>query len=137
MQLYADRAFISVQGARIADVQSAQLRQNHNRKPVPTMTRDGHNAGVVKGNKEIDITLTIAVQNGLGRPKLEAVDYDNQDVQLTFIVGSDLYTANGLYLKDNDDNAGGVGDEVRATFNFGALRLLDGEGNSTLFDISL
>lgn len=135
--VYADRAFISVNGARIADVQSASLKQNHNRKVVPSMTEDGHNRGHVKGNKDIDITLSIAVQNQLARPKLEAIDYENNDVQLTFVVGSDQYITTGLFLKDNDDNAGGVGDEVKTTFNFGALRVQDGVGNSVLFGLVL
>lgn len=134
---YADRAFISINGARIADVQSAQLRVNQNRRPVPSMTSDRFNRGFVEGNKDIDITLTLAVQNGLSRPKLEAIDYNTNDVQLTFMVGSEQFIATGLFLKDSDDNAGGVGDEVKSTFNFGALRLTDAIGNSTLFAISL
>lgn len=134
---YADRAFVSVNGARIADVQSATLRQNHNRRPVPSMTTDGFNRGFVQGNRDIDITMTIAVQNQLSRPKLESIDYEANDVQLTFVVGSDQYIATGLFLKDNDDAAGGVGDEVKTTFNFSALRLQDAVGNSSLFNLVL
>ena len=134
---YADRAFISVNGKRLADVQSASLKQNHNRRAVPTMTQDGFNRGFVQGNRDIDITLALAVQNQLGRPKLEAIDYENNDVQLTFIVGADSYTCTGLFLKDNDDNSGGTGDEVKSSFNFSALRLTDNVGNSLLFDLAL
>lgn len=134
---YADRAFISINGARIADVQSATLRQNHNRRPVPSMTTDGFNRGFVQGNRDLDVTLTIAVQNQLSRPKLESIDYEANDVQLTFVVGSDQYIATGLFLKDNDDAAGGVGDEVKTTFNFSALRLQDAVGNSSLFNLVL
>ena len=101
------------------------------------MTNDRFNRGFVEGNKDIDITLSIAVQNGLGRAKLEAIDYATNDVQLTFVVGSDQYIATGLFLKDNDDNAGGVGDEVKSSFNFGALKLVDSVGNSSLFSLSL
>jgi hypothetical protein len=134
---YADRAFISVNGARIADVQSATLKQNHNRRAVPSMTTDGFNRGFVQGNKDIDITMTIAVENQLARPKLETIDYENSDVQLTFLVGSDQYIATGLFLKDNDDAASGIGDEVKTTFNFSALRLQDAVGNSSLFNLFL
>ena len=35
------------------------------------------------------------------------------------------------------DNAGGIGDEVKTTFNFGALRLQDAVGNSSLFNLVL
>jgi hypothetical protein len=134
---YADRAFISINGARLADVQSASLKQNQNARVVPSMTPDGFNRGFVQGNKDIDITLSLAVQNQLTRPKLEAIDYENNDVQLTFVVGADQFIATGLFLKDVDDNAGGIGDEVKATFNLGALKLQDAVGNSSLFNIEL
>jgi hypothetical protein len=134
---YADRAFVSLNGARIVDVQSCQLKQNHNRKPVPSMTTDGFNRGFVQGNRDIDITMTIAVQNQLSRPKFESIDYENNDVQVTFIVGAEQFIATGVFLKDNDDNSAGVGDEVKTTFNFSALRLQDAVGNSVLFNIGL
>ena len=134
---YADRAFISINGAPIADVQSASLKQNHNAKPVPSMTRDGYNRGFTRGNTDIDITLALALDNNLPRPKLESIDFEANDVQLTFVVGSDQFIATGLFLKDNDDSAGGVGDEVKSTFNFGALKLTDAVGNSSLFNLSL
>ena len=134
---YADRAFVSINGARVTDLQSATLRQNHNARAVPSMTRDGFNAGYVQGNRDIDLTITIAVQNQLSRPKFEAIDYESNDVQVTFIAGTEQFIATGLFLKDNEDAAGGVGDEVKTTFNFSALRLTDAVGNSALFDIGL
>lgn len=134
---YADRAFLSVNGARLADIQSATLRQNKNARIVPSMTNDGFNRGFVQGNTDIDITATIAVRNLEPRPKLEAINYEVNDVQLTFVVGADQYIATGLFLKDNDDNAGGVGDEVKTTFNFGAVKITDAIGNGALFDLDL
>ncbi len=134
---YADRAFISINGARLADVQSASLKQNANARIVPTMTPDGFNRGFVQGNRDIDITCSIAVENLLARPKLESIDYEANDVQLTFVVGSDQYVATGLFMKDVDDNAGGVGDEVKTTFNFGAVKVTDAVGNSALFSLQL
>jgi hypothetical protein len=134
---YCDRAFISINGAKIADVQSATLRQNKNARIVPTMTNDGFNRGYVQGNVDIDVTLQIAVRNLEPRPKLESINYETNDVQLTFVVGADQFIATGLFLKDNDDNAGGIGDEVKTTFNFGAVKLTDAIGNSSLFDLDL
>ena len=134
---YADRAFISINGARIADIQSASLKQNKNARVVPSMTPDGFNRGFVQGNTDIDITMSLALQNQLSRPKLEAIDYENNDVQLTFVVGAEQFIATGLFLKDVDDNAGGIGDEVKTTFNLGALKLTDAVGNSALFNIEL
>ena len=79
----------------------------------------------------------MAVQNQLARPKLEAIDYENNDVQITFLVGADQYVATGLFLKDVEDAAGGVGDEVKTTFNFSALKVQDAVGNSVLFNLAL
>jgi hypothetical protein len=134
---YADRAFISVNGAKVVDLQSANLKQNRNAKAVNTMTSDGFNRGFVQGNTDVDISLTIAVQNQLSRPKLDLIDYENNDVQLTFVVGADQYVATGLFLKDNEDNSGGTGEEVKATFNFGAIKVTDAIGNSSLFNLVL
>jgi len=134
---YADRAYITVNGARIADLQSATLRANKNARPVPNMTRNGRNTGFVQGNLEVDVTCTVAVQNTLASPKLEFVDYEAADVAIAFECGSDVYQATGVFLKDSEQSATGVGDEARKTWNFGALDLIDSVGNSALFDISL
>lgn len=134
---YADRAFISVNGARIADIQSASLKQNQNARIVPTMTDDGFNRGFVQGNKDIDITFSIAVRNLEPRPKLESINYETNDVQLTFVVGSEQFICTGLFNKDTEDNASGVGDEVKTTYNFGAIKVTDAIGNAALFDIQL
>lgn len=134
---YADRAFLNLNGARLFDIQSATLRQNKNARVVPSMTPDNFNRGYVQGNTDIDITCTMAVQNQLARPKLEAIDYENNDVQITFLVGADQYVATGLFLKDVEDAAGGVGDEVKTTFNFSALKVQDAVGNSVLFNLAL
>lgn len=134
---YADRAFISVNGARLADLQSASLKQTKNAKAVPSMTNDGFNRGFVQGNVDIDITVQIAVLNTLARPKLEAIDYETNDVQITWVCGAEQFVCTGVFNKDTDDNAGGVGDEVKTTFNFGALRIVDSVGNSSLFNLEL
>jgi hypothetical protein len=134
---YADRAFISINGTPVADVQSSSMKRNKNAKPVPSMTRDGFNAGFTQGNEDIDVTLQIAVRNKDPRPKFDSIDYEENDVSITYVVGADQYIATGVFLKDSDDNAGGVGDEVKSSFNFGALRLTDAVGNGVLFSIDL
>lgn len=134
---YADRGFLSVNGTTIADLQSVTIRRNQNARAVPSMTPDRFNRGFVEGNIDIDVTATIAVRNSQPRPKLDSIDYAAQDVQITVLVGADQYVVTGVYLKDSDDNAGGVGDEVKTTFNFGGLQVTDGVGNGTLFDTDL
>ena len=121
---YADRAFISVNGAPIIDLQSASLKQNHNRKAVQSMTPDNFNRGFVQGNMDIDISAVIAVENQLARPKLETIDYEtNGRATYVRLLASISLWQTGLFLKDNDDNSSGVGQEVKTTFNFGAIKL--------------
>jgi len=130
---YADRAFISVNGQKLLDLESCSLKQNKSRKAVPTMSSDGYNRGFVEGNWDIDITAVIAVVNTLARPKLEKVDYESNTVQITMTFGADVWTAGSVFLKDVGDDSSGVGSEVKTTFNFGALTLTDTVGNSILF----
>ena len=139
---YADRAFIKVSGLVVAEVQSATLKQNYNRKVVPCMTANGRNTGYIQGNVEIDVTVSIANTNQLSRPKFESLNYEKNAVSIVFLVGSTpsnpstFYTATGVFLKDVDDAAGGVGDEVKTTFNFGALDVVDSGGASAALDLS-
>lgn len=134
---YADRAFISINGTPVIDLQSAQLKRNRNAREVSTMSRDGFNKGFVQGNTVVDITVTLPIRNRDPRPKFDSIDYETSNVSLTFVCGAEQFICNDLFLKDNDDNAGGVGDEVKSTFNFGALKVVDAVGNGVLFDIEL
>lgn len=118
---YADRAFISVNGSPLIDVQSATLKQTRNAKPVPSMTKTPFNTGYTEGNRDIDITCVIAVRNATPSLFLETVNYESNDVQITFKAGQDTFVATGVFLKDSEEAAGGVGDEVKRTLNFGAL----------------
>jgi hypothetical protein len=134
---YADRAFLSVNSSQLADVQSASLRQNPNARVVPSMTPDNFNRGFVQGNRDIVIHFTIAVQNQLARPKLESLDYENNNISMTFQCGAEQFVATGLFPGEVEDNAGGVGEEVKTSFTLNALKLVDGTGNSSLFNITL
>ena len=132
---YADRAFISVQGVRYADVQQASIRRNFNARPVKTMTRDGQNRGFVRGNVEYVINLVKPVEDLRAREKIEALDFEGSDVSVTLVFGADQYIAKGLFPMDAEDSAPGVGEEVKFTINFGALQLTDAVGNPVDFVI--
>lgn len=136
-QLYADRGFLSVNGAFLEDVKTAVVRRNPNAKVVSTMTRNGRNKGYVQGNLDITVDFTIAVENQLARPKLESINYEANNVALTFEVGADLFTVTGLFPGPYDDNAPGTGQDVTTSFSFGALDVVDAIGNSSLFDLVL
>lgn len=135
---YADRAYLSLNGVPIIDLQTASLRQNHNARAVPTMTPDNFNRGFVEGNTDIDIAFTIAVDKNLARPKIDQIDYKANDVSITFVCGVDIFIATGVHKKTTSDDAAGVGTEVKTSFELGAIRLVDAVGNAAeLFDINL
>jgi hypothetical protein len=135
--LYVDRGFILVNGTEVLDVQDISLRVSDGTKYVPTMTRNRRNKGTVKGNREINVHVGIAVQSGLGSPKLESLDYNTQSVSLTFEHGGDRYQLTGLDFVDTDQSASGVGSEGKKGWNFLAMDIIDQVGNSALFSTSL
>lgn len=136
-QLYADRAFLSMNGTEVQDVQSASLEQNRNSKPVRSMTRKPWNKGFVEGNRDIKLTCTIVCQNALASPKWDQYDYVTNDVAMSFECGADLYVAHSLELVSCRQEATGVGEEVKKTFEFFALSLTDAVGDSALFVTSI
>lgn len=135
--LYADRGFISVNGVEVLDVESIDVKISDGTKHVPTMTRDRRFTGTVKGNREISANFSVAVQNKLGSPKLETVDYNSNDVAMTFEHGGDRYTLTGMDFVDVDQAAPGVGAEGKKTFNAIFIDIIDQVGNSSLFPTSL
>lgn len=130
--LYADRMFVTINGARLLDVQRCSVRRNFNARAVKSMTPNGFNRGYVRGNMDIDIDLEIAVENDLARPKLELIDYTANDVSLVAVVGADQYVVGPLFPKEATDDSPGVGEEVKARFALGALEITDAVGNSIL-----
>ena len=135
--LYADRGFISVNGVEVLDVENITVKISDGTKFVPSMTRNRRHKGVVQGNRDINLSLSVAVQNALGSPKLESIDYIKNSVAATFEHGADRYTLTSLVFVDTDQSASGVGTEGKKTFNFIATDLIDQVGNSSLFSTSL
>lgn len=135
--LYIDRGFVSVNGVEVLDVESITMRVSDGTKYVPTMTRNRRYKGTVKGNRDINLNLAVAVQHKLGTPKLESIDYENNDVALTFEHGGDRYTCVGLDFVDDEQAAPNVGAEGKKTFNLLAVDIIDQVGNSALFSSSL
>jgi hypothetical protein len=134
---FADRAFLSLNGAYLQDVLTFSSRRNFNSRPVKGMTQDGFNSGFVEGNTDIEIDLTIPVENQLARPKIESIDYENNSVALNIVIGADQYVATNLYRRTCEDTAPGVGEEAKGVFALGALGWKDSIGNSALFDTNL
>lgn len=135
--LYADRGFVSVNGVEVLDVESITCRVSDGTKHVPTMSRNRRFTGTVKGNREISVNFSVAVQNKLGSPKLESLDYENNNVALTFEHGADRYSLVNLDFVDFEQSASGVGSEGKKSFNMLALDIIDQVGNSALFPTSI
>lgn len=135
--LYIDRAFISINGIEVLDVESVTVRWSDGTKHVGTMTRNRRPKGTVKGNREYTINVAVAVQSALGTPKLESIDYTNNDVAMTYEQGGDRYTFTGLDFVDTEQSASGVGAEGKKSFNLLALDHVDQVGNSALFPTTL
>jgi hypothetical protein len=89
---YADRMFLAVNGAPIADVQSASIKRNRNARPVKTMTRNGRNKGIVEGNHEFELSFTLAVKNDEPYPKLDFIDFTANSVALVAQYGIESLT---------------------------------------------
>jgi hypothetical protein len=134
--LFADRGFLSVNGVEVLDIENISLKRNDGTKAVPTMTRNRRVKGFVKGNREISLSFTVAVQNKLGSPKLEDIDFENNDVAATFEHGGDRYTVVGLDHVDTGQDASGVGSEGKKAFNMVGTDVIDQVGNSSLFSLS-
>jgi len=135
--IFADRGFISVNGVEVLDVENISAKLTDGTKPVPTMTRNRRTKGFVKGNREFTLNFSVAVQNKLGSPKIEEIDFENNDVQLTFEQGSDRYTYVNLDHADTEQSASGVGAEGKKVWNMVATDRIDQVGNSALFPTSL
>jgi hypothetical protein len=135
--VYADRGFISINGVEALDVQSITMRQTEGARYVPVMSRNKRHRGTVSGNRDITVNFAIAVQKRLGTPKIEFIDYENNDVALTFEHGSDRYTVVGLAWVDSEQSAGGVGTEGRKTWTLIGTDVIDQVGNSVLFPLDI
>ncbi len=135
--LYQDRGFISINGVEVLDVESIEAKIADGTKFVPTMTRNRRNKGTVKGNRDINLSFSVAVQSTLGTPKIENIDFNSQDVALTFEHGGDRYSFVGLDFADVSQSASGVGSEGKKSFNMLATDVIDQVGNSALFNSSL
>jgi len=140
--LYADRAYLSINGVEVLDLENITVKVSDGTKAVQTMTRNRRHKGFVKGNREITASFSVAVQQALGSPKIESIDFNSQDVALTADFSSeggagDRYSLVGLDFVDMDQGASGVGSEVKKSFNMVAIDIIDQVGNSALFNSAL
>ncbi len=134
-QLYVDRGFLNFNGVDLQDITDIELTRNDGAKVVPTMSRDHRNKGFTKGNRDVKLRFSIAVQTSLSTPKLEDLDFESNDYSIGFEHGGDRYSIVGLMFSDDTQSASGVGTEGKKQFNMLALDVIDQKGNSALFSL--
>lgn len=135
--IYADRGTISLNGNFVTDVQSIEIRRNFGTKYVPTMTTDRSNSGYTRGNQEVNVTFSIAVQDQYGTPQIEDLD-PSKDVALTFQHGTngDRYTLTNGAVVDVTQSAPGVGQEGRKNYTMLFTKIVNQIASTPLFGLS-
>ena len=134
---FADRAFISLNGIEVLDVQSARLSFNKSRQRVSTMTRNGQDAGFVEGNQAPEAQFSVAIRKLKGLPPLQSIDFGTNSVALVFEVGGNFFLVTDGWIEGPEIDASRVGGEATASYTFHGLALIDQHGSNVTDDIVL
>jgi hypothetical protein len=125
--LYADRAFVTVNGYEWQDLKTARIKRNPNVKRVGTMARNYRNAGYKYGNLDVDVDVTFEIQQLQATFDLYLQD-PTQEVDLVFEVGGDRYTVKNV-VESNMESEGSVGDASKSS-SYMALDITNENGIS-------
>ena len=133
-KLFADRAFVSVNGFELLELENLDFTINPNLTRVETMTRNRQSAGFRFGNKAISLVLTLAVERDKAQINLGLAD-PAKTVTIGMEMGGDKFTFTGIKQGELSGTAS-VGNATK-TLNLEALNVIDEKGNSRLSDLSL
>lgn len=133
-KLFADRIFVAMNGFELAEVENLDYTVSDNLTRVETMTRSRRSAGFRKGNKAINLVLTLATEKD--KPQINIALKDPSSI-LTVVLeqGGDKFT----FIDNEQSEMSGtasVGNSTK-TLNLEALDFVDEKGNSRLSDLSL
>lgn len=133
-KIFADRAFLAINGFEILELENLDWTFNPNLTRVETMTRTRRSAGFRKGNKAVSLVLTLAQENDKAQINLALKNPANK---ATVVVeqGGDKYTFVDVEQGEMTGTAN-VGNATK-TLNLEALDFIDERGNSRLGDLSL
>lgn len=134
MKEYADRAFVTINGLAVADLQTANFTRTQNLTRVETMTRNKRSAGFKKGNLGLTGSLEVAIKKLVAAIDLAIID-PAKEVNLVFEVGGDRYTIKDLAESDMS-MTGSVGDASKS-INWEAIDIVNENGQSVNNIISL
>ncbi len=133
-KLYADRAFVEINGFEQLDLKTAHLTRNPNVKKVETMSRTRRSAGYQFGNLDVSVALSFFIPNNRAILDIGIAD-PTKAVNLVFIVGGERYTCKDGAEKDMSTQ-GSVGDASKDV-NLIFLDCVNENGTSVNTDISL
>lgn len=135
-QLYVDRMFLNFNGVEVQDLTDVDLSISDGTKVVQTMSRNRRNKGTVKGNRDIKLRFSLAVQNTLASPKIEDIDFQSGLYSIGLEHGGDRYLLKDVDYADSNQTASGVGTEGKKQFNLVAMDIVDQKGDSALFQLA-
>ncbi len=132
--LFADRAFVSMNGFEIAEIENIDYSFNPNLTRVETMTRSRKSAGFRKGNKAISLVLTLAIKNDEAQINLALKEPSN-----VLTVGVEMGGDKFAFIDVEQGEMSGTATVGTATktLNLEALDFVDEKGQSRLSDLSL
>jgi hypothetical protein len=133
-KLFADRAFLTINGFEALHVKSSNLQCSENMARVSTMTRNRRDAGFKFGNRSIQITAELEIEADRAQIDL-ALAKGTVDIGLVYECGGERYTATGI-RQGSFSLQGSVG-EGSKSLNLEALDLVNENGSSVNTDISL
>ena len=133
-KIYADRAFIEINGTEVADVESLDLTVSESLSRVETMTRNKRSAGFRKGNKVVNGSFTLAVESDRSQVNLGLKD-PSSTANLAFTMGGERFSVIDVEEAEMS-HSGSVGNATK-TIRFEALDVVDENGRSRLADFGL
>jgi len=132
--IFADRMFIELNGIEVAEVETADYTINENLTRVETMTRNRRSAGFRKGNKSIQLNLTLAIENLVAQINLALKD-PASTANFVVIMGGDRLSF--IDLEQGQQTGTGSVGTANKTLNLEAIDVVDENSRSRLGDFAL
>lgn len=133
-KLYADRAFLEINGEEIADIEDIDYQVIENLTRVETMTRNRRSAGFRKGNLGIALTLGLAIE--IDRPQLAMrLKAPNATANVVVEMGGERLSFKDVEQSQQSGNAS-VGN-AKKTLQLEAIDFVDENGRSRMSDFGM
>ena len=131
---YADRYFLESGGVEIADIESLDYTVNENLTRVDTMTRNRKSAGFRKGNKQISLNATLAIESDRAQLNFALKD-PAATLNLVVEVGGERLSF--LDCEQGQQTGTGTVGTATKTLNLEAVDFVDENGFSRLSNLGL